>query len=264
MADLKVRMEKACEADNLARQDGQPAVHKTKLLPEVMSMLNRNRNQAAIVDPDTNFLLHVKVFLEPLNDGSLPAYQIQREIFDALLRLPIEKDTLVSSEIGKVVFFYTKSRKPELNIKRMAERLVGEWSRLIIKRTDDYKKRYVETRDFDYQYVSTINHIHLAFDLFLTNRANSHRAAKRLQAQGSNSQLTLTQRPALSVREAERERILAPPTQSNRARVTGVPTSYSIAPRSTYDPSRGPGFRPIGSSGLDSFKKIVNKTSKKD
>ena len=116
-------------------------------------MLNRNRNQAAIVDPDTNFLQHVKFFLEPLNDGSLPAYQIQREIFDALLRLPIEKDTLMSSGIGKVVLFYTKSKRPELNIKRMAERLLGEWSRPILKRTDDYRKRHVETRDFDYQYV---------------------------------------------------------------------------------------------------------------
>ena len=153
MADLKLRMEKACEADNQAREEGQPAVHKTKLLPEVMSMLNRNRNQAAIVDPDTNFLQHVKFFLEPLNDGSLPAYQIQREIFDALLRLPIEKDTLMSSGIGKVVLFYTKSKRPELNIKRMAERLLGEWSRPILKRTDDYRKRHVETRDFDYQYV---------------------------------------------------------------------------------------------------------------
>lgn len=158
IADLKVRMENACQADNQAREAGQPALHKLKLLPEVMALLNRNNNQAAVIDPDTNFLQHVKFFLEPLNDGSLPAYNIQRDIFQALTRLPIEKETLRSSGIGKVVLFYTKSKKPEVGIKRMAERLLGEWSRPILKRTDDYKKRQVETREFDYQYVLLFPH----------------------------------------------------------------------------------------------------------
>lgn len=106
-----------------------------------------------MLDPDTNFLQHVKFFLEPLNDGSLPAYNIQRDIFTALTRLNIEKETLLSSGIGKVVLFYTRSKKPEPSIKRMAERLLGEWSRPILKRTDDYKKRHIETREFDYEYV---------------------------------------------------------------------------------------------------------------
>lgn len=145
-------MERACQADNAAREDGQPALHKLKLLPEVTGLLNRNNVQHAVLDPDTNFLQHVKFFLEPLNDGSLPAYNIQRDIFSALTKLNIEKESLLSSGIGKVVLFYTRSKKPEPIIKRMAERLLGEWSRPILKRTDDYKKRQIETRDFDYQY----------------------------------------------------------------------------------------------------------------
>lgn len=118
-----------------------------------MAILNLNNNQAAVLDPDTNFLQHLKFFLEPLNDGSLPAYNIQRDIFSALTRLPIGKETLRSSGIGKVVLFYTKSKKPEIGIKRMAERLLGEWSRPILNRSDNYKKRHIETRDLDYQYV---------------------------------------------------------------------------------------------------------------
>lgn len=157
IADLKVAMEKACEADNTAREAGQPAVHKLKLLPSVTGLLNRNNIQHAILDPDTNFLQHVKFFLEPLNDGSLPAYNIQRDIFNTLIRLPIEKETLLSSGIGKVVYFYTRSKRPEPSIKRMAERLLGDWSRPILKRTDDYKKRHVETREFDYEYVTIAN-----------------------------------------------------------------------------------------------------------
>ena len=151
LADLKVRMERACQADNAARESGQPALHKLKLLPEVTGLLNRNNVQHAVLDPDTNFLQHVKFFLEPLDDGSLPAYNIQRDIFSALTKLSIEKESLLSSGIGKVVLFYTRSKKPEPVIRRMAERLLGEWSRPILKRTDDYKKRQIETRDFDYQ-----------------------------------------------------------------------------------------------------------------
>ena len=118
-------MERACVADNDARENGQPAVHKLKLLPEVTAFLNRNAVQDAVLDPEINFLQSVKYFLEPLNDGSLPAYNIQRDVFTALARLPIEKEVLLSSGIGKVVLFYTRSKRPESGIKRTAERLLG-------------------------------------------------------------------------------------------------------------------------------------------
>jgi transcription factor SPN1 len=144
-------MEKACVADNEAREKGQPAVHKLKLLPQVTALLNRTAIQDSVLDPETNFLQSIKYFLEPLNDGSLPAYNIQRDIFTALAKLPVGKDSLLSSGIGKVVLFYTRSKRPEIGIKRIAERLLGEWSRPILKRTDDYKKRHVETRDFDFK-----------------------------------------------------------------------------------------------------------------
>lgn len=168
-------MERACQADNSARESGQPALHKLKLLPEVAGILNRNNVQHAVLDPDTNFLQHVKFFLEPLNDGSLPAYNIQRDIFTALTRLNIEKETLLSSGIGKVVLFYTRSKKPEPSIKRMAERLLGEWSRPILKRTDDYKKRHIETREFDYEYVYRHYHycIYITCILYISLLANT-------------------------------------------------------------------------------------------
>ncbi|KAI1859288.1 uncharacterized protein JN550_012097 [Neoarthrinium moseri] len=237
IAALKKAMEDACRDDNNARQQGLPAVHKLKLLPEVMALLNRNNQQSAIVDPDANFLETVKFFLEPLSDGSLPAYNIQRDIFTALLRLPIEKNALSASGIGKIVLFYTKSKKAELGVKRMAEKLLGEWSRPILRRTHDYKQRFVETRDFDYS------------------------AAKLRQAAGS-SQLTLTQRPAASQRDLERERILAPQMSSNRARVTGLPASYTVAPKSTFEPSRDGSHRPIGASGMEAFRKMTQKGKK--
>jgi transcription factor SPN1 len=153
IAHLKVAMEKACVADNEAREKGMAATNKLKLLPQVTALLNRTAVQDSVLDPETNLLQSVKYFLEPLNDGSLPAYNIQRDIFNALAGLPINNEVLLSSGIGKVVYFYTRSKRPEASIKRIAERLVGEWSRPVLKRTDDYKKRQIETRDFDFAYV---------------------------------------------------------------------------------------------------------------
>ncbi|CAM1501539.1 Fc.00g035230.m01.CDS01 [Cosmosporella sp. VM-42] len=239
LADLKVQMERACQADNQAREAGQPALHKLKLLPEVTGILNRNNVQHAVLDPDTNFLQHVKFFLEPLNDGSLPAYNIQRDIFLALTKLNVEKESLLSSGIGKVVFFYTRSKKPEPSIKRMAQRLLGEWSRPILKRTDDYKKRQIETREFDYA------------------------AAKLAQRQKTNSQFSLTQRPAQNARDAERERFLAAPRSNNNARMSNLPSSYTIAPMSTFDGTRGTDHRPLGAGGMEAFRKMTQKSKKR-
>ncbi len=78
--------------------------------------------------------------------------------------------------------------------------------------------------------------------------------------------MTLTQRPAGGSNaktrfELDRERMLAPETKTNRAQPAGLPNSYTIAPRSTYDgSSRGPAeFRPIGSGGLEAFRKMTQK-----
>ncbi|KAL1840125.1 hypothetical protein VTJ49DRAFT_781 [Mycothermus thermophilus] len=246
IANLKLAMENACRADNEARQAGQPATNKLKLLPQVTAMLTRTAVQEAVLDPDTNFIQSVKFFLEPLNDGSLPAYSIQRDLFNALTKLPINKDVLLSSGIGKLVYFYTLSKQPEPSIKRLAERLIGEWSRPILKRTDDYRKRQIETREID---------------IIAAKMAQRQEAAAI--AESSLQTMTLTQRPAGGKTrfELERERALAPEIRkANRALPAGLPATYTIAPRSTFDPSRAASeFRPVGSAGLEAFRKMTSK-----
>ncbi|KAM0244819.1 hypothetical protein ACHAP5_005942 [Fusarium lateritium] len=239
LADLKVQMEQACQADNQAREAGQPALHKLKLLPEVAAILNRNNVQHAVLDPDTNFLQHVKFFLEPLNDGSLPAYNIQRDIFNALAKMNIEKESLLSSGIGRVVIFYTQSKRPEPSIKRVAHRLLRDWSRPILNRTDDYKKRQIETRDYDYD------------------------AAKMAQRQKANSQFTLSQRPAVNAKDAERERLLAPSRSNNSARMVNLPSSYTVAPQSTFMGTSNSNHRPLGAGGMEAFRKMTQKNKKR-
>ncbi|MCJ1399567.1 Transcription factor iws1 [Xylographa trunciseda] len=232
IASLRQRMADAAERDVQARSADppRPAMHKLRLLPEVVALLNRNGREIenAIVDPENNLLESVRFFLEPLNDGSLPAYNIQRELFACLAKLPIGKDSLVSSGIGKVVLFYTKSKKPELGIKRQAERLLGEWTRPILKRSDDYRKRVLEEIDYD-----------------------PSRLPLRPSSQAHGSRIGVAETAAQI-----RERALAPPVKtSNRARMETNLTSYSIVPKSS-SVAGGVNSRPMGASGEDAFRKM--------
>lgn len=287
-----MQMEAACAADNEALDNGQPAVHKVKLLPQVMALLNRQNIQHAILDPETNFLQAVKFFLEPLNaDGSLPAYNIQREIFTALTRLPVEKEALLSSGIGKVVLFYTKTKRAQPEIKRMAERLMGEWSRPILKRTDDYKKRFIATKNVDLRYVfspfpnrKSIIFCVLQFHSKLTH-ARTHKpsvlkSSSSQRGLSSASQASsLAHRPSasqaggavssVSQKLAERRaKALAPVVANpNRARPVGLPQSYTVAPVSNTaggGGAQGPDHRPVGASGMEAFRRMTQKGKKKN
>ncbi|KAL8688091.1 MAG: hypothetical protein Q9218_005908 [Villophora microphyllina] len=229
VSDLRHRMAAAAEMDVHARGEKppKPAMHKLRLLPEVTALLNRNNREAesAIVDPENNLLESVRFFLEPLSDGSLPAYNIQRELFAALAKLPIDKEALISSGIGKVVLFYTKSKKPEPNIKRQAERLLGEWTRPILKRSDDYRKRSLQTVDYD---------------------------PTRLPIRASQSAYPMS---AAQTAQEARERALAPPQKNNRARFDVKEKTYTIAPRSGAVMA-GSFSRPLGAGGDDAFRRM--------
>ncbi|KAI4096142.1 MAG: hypothetical protein LQ348_002328 [Seirophora lacunosa] len=232
IASLRIRMAEAAEMDVHARSQNppKPAMHKLRLLPEVTALLNRNNREieSAIVDPENNLLESVRFFLEPLSDGSLPGYNIQRELFASLAKLPIDKEALISSGIGKVVLFYTKSKKPEPTIKRQAERLLGEWTRPILKRSDDFRKRHLQTADYD--------------PSRLPLRPNA--------ASGGAMPFSATQ----TAQEA-REKMLAPPNRGNRARVEAKEKTYTIAPRSGAV-AGGVFARPLGASGEDAFRKM--------
>ena len=213
--------------DNDARLAGRPAMHKLKMLPEVTAILNRNGRdvESALVDPENNLLESVRFFLEPLQDGSLPAYNIQRELLAALARLPVDKECLIASGIGKIMIFYTKSKRAELSIRRAAERLVTEWTRPILKRTDDYRKRVLASADYD-PLAAALN--------------------------GGASQRPLSQ--------AEQDRLarakeLAVPVRSNRALITNESKTFTVVPRSSQVLA-GPYSRPLGATGADGFRRM--------
>jgi len=99
----------------------------------------------------------------------------------------------------------------------------------------------------------------------LTTYSSAAKIAQRQEAAVTGSQMTLTQRPAGKTQhELDRERLLAPePINSNRARPAGLPASYTVAPKSTFDRSSQPDFKPIGAAGLEAFRKMTQKGKKR-
>jgi transcription factor SPN1 len=226
--NMRQRMAKACELDAEARSRGNVATHKLAILPEVVELMNRNTIQTQIVDPDINLLEAVRFMLEPADhDAALPNYKIQRELFQILSKLNIGKEALVASGIGKVVLFYTKSIQPQPEIKRMAEKLVGEWMRVVLKKRKDMRNVAIETKTYD----------PLAAASQARNPASSQHDGTRL---------------------AERRRkVLAAPVPGNRARVEGGVGTYTVAPVNTLSNAQGVGNRKLGASGEDAFRKIA-------
>lgn len=210
--EMRRRMTSAAQADATAREEGRPATHKLKMLPEVVALLNRNTYVSTLIDPETNLLEAVRFFLEPNVDGSLPAYNIQRDLFACLSKLPMNKETLIASGIGKVILFYTKSKRPEIGIKRQAEKLLAEWSRPILQRSDDYSKKYYESASYTSKGLASLS-----------------RGAGGL----SSSQSQGAPIPKkIGVGVAPGQKI------SNRARVPQGVTSYTIVPQSKFVPGQ--------------------------
>lgn len=143
---LKDQMIKAANMDVEKNSTGQIATEKLKLLREVTDILSRADLAISILD--NNLLEAVRLWLEPLPDASMPAYQIQKELIHALETLPIKTDHLVASGIGKVLVFYQRSRRTQPNLKKIVDRLIGDWTRPILNKSDSYKDRTIQFNDY--------------------------------------------------------------------------------------------------------------------
>ncbi|KAK6462087.1 hypothetical protein DFJ63DRAFT_335433 [Scheffersomyces coipomensis] len=144
---LKDQMIKAANADVEKNSQGQIATDKLKLLKVVTDVLARADLAESILD--NNLLEAVRLWLEPLPDASMPAYQIQKELIQSLASLPIKTDHLVSSGIGKVLVFYQRSKRTEPVLKKIVDRLIGDWTRPILNKSDSYKDRSIHFAEYN-------------------------------------------------------------------------------------------------------------------
>jgi transcription factor SPN1 len=144
---LKEAMELAAEKDFDAIKNKKPATHKLALLPTVEAILAKSALHEAILD--NLLLMTIRRWLEPLPDRSLPAYSIQRTLLTALQKLPITKEHLAESGVGKIIIFYRNSPRVEQSIRRVADALWVEWSRPILRKSANFRDRQIVTANYD-------------------------------------------------------------------------------------------------------------------
>lgn len=133
------------------------AASKLVLLPKVLHILNRVDLHESLLE--NNILLAIRFWLDPLPDGSLPSYEIQKNLINILIDLNIANKNengsftkyLKESGIGKLLIFYKKSKRVEVNLKRKVEKLLSDWSRPIIQASDNYKHKRILKKEYDYK-----------------------------------------------------------------------------------------------------------------
>lgn len=145
--------------------------------------------QQAILD--NNLLEGVKRWLEPLPDKSLPALNIQRQLFSVLEKINIDTISLKMSGLGRVVVFYSLCKRVETNIRRSAEHLIEVWSRPILKRSASYRDRHVTQADWHQDSL----------------RNSSSRAARGAQADPARRNVGIPQAVTTGFQVAPRNRV---------------------------------------------------------
>lgn len=144
---LKAAMDEAADQDYEAIKKKNPATHKLAMLPTVEAILAKSSLHEAILD--YLLLMSIRRWLEPLPDRSLPAYSIQRTLLAALQKLPITKEHLAESGIGKIIIFYRNSPRVERSIQRIADALWVEWSRPILRKSANFRDRQIVTASYN-------------------------------------------------------------------------------------------------------------------
>lgn len=142
--EFQGKLERAAQEDAEANLRGEPAIHKLRILPELISTLRKKQLQKEFLDRGVFTIL--KNWLEPLPDWSLPNIKIRTAVLRLLGELPIDvgnderKRQLKESGLGKVVMFLSKLEKEETMQNRMlAKELVDNWSRPIFDKSTHYR-----------------------------------------------------------------------------------------------------------------------------
>jgi transcription factor SPN1 len=212
------------------------AINKIQLLPRVDEILSKVNLAEVILD--NNLLAEVRQWLEPLPDASLPSYDIQKVLFSALLKLPINTNHLRESGIGKILLFYQKSKRVEPKIKRIADKLISDWTRPIIGASDNYRDKQIHSVDFDSL-------------KFASNRQRS------ITSSGKKVKLpAAVLEKSIYEQQAERRNRAAAPVQTV--------TDYKFAPKSKIDKTQSSLLNAGVGTSLnrdDQFKRINQKLS---
>jgi len=134
-------MRDAYEEDKRLNLAQQPALNKIKLLSEVERELKVKDKENTDNMLNRDILHAIREWLEPLPDKSLPNIKIREILLEYLERQPqIERDQLKSSGIGKAVMLLWKHPDETPKNKKVAQKIIEEWSRPIFGLSANYSE----------------------------------------------------------------------------------------------------------------------------
>ncbi|KAJ2124916.1 Transcription factor iws1 [Coemansia sp. RSA 720] len=212
IVELRKRMRDAAYRDIDDNKDRLPAVHKLSMLPDVVEELSKTHLNEAFLD--NNIVDSIRLWLEPLDDGSLPSLDIQNAMLSILKRLPIRRDHLRESGIGKIILFMSKCARISETNRRVCEQFIQQWSRMVLRLSSDYRDRKMR-------------------EAAVSANRGSYASARPAAAGITSTPGTIR---VSTARDKKNERLTA---QIPRR----VATDYSVMPVSSISPSQGSGAR---------------------
>jgi len=136
--DFIDKMEQAYREDQEANHNKQPALSKLKLLPEVLSLFQKQSVRESYFDG--GFLKQCKNWLSPLPDGTLPNMKIREGFLKSLEKLDLSEDLLRASGIGRAVMTLSRHKSESLPNQKICTALISKWSRPIFDISSTYKE----------------------------------------------------------------------------------------------------------------------------
>lgn len=135
-AEFVGQVELAYEYDRAAIDERRPAMEKLKMVKSLQDALSKRHWIMPMID--AGLLSALKSWLEILPDKSLPNVTVRTAVLDAFSKLPIGIQELRSSGIGKPVNILSRHPLETPDNRKVAGRLIEEWSRPVFQRRDAY------------------------------------------------------------------------------------------------------------------------------
>ncbi|KAL0265565.1 UNVERIFIED_CONTAM: hypothetical protein PYX00_011277 [Menopon gallinae] len=120
---LVAQMRDAVASDNKNNKSQKPAVEKMALLDSLYGKLINRKYQSALMD--CGVLAAIRTWLEPLPDRSLPNIKIRRSMLEVLTHMKVDAAHLESSQVGKIVNFYSLNPREDRDVRKLARALAS-------------------------------------------------------------------------------------------------------------------------------------------
>ncbi|RLN54542.1 hypothetical protein BBJ28_00020121, partial [Nothophytophthora sp. Chile5] len=137
--EVLYRMDKAYADDLASIAERRPALEKIKFLESALHILRKVQFQPMLLDFDLLTQI-VKKWIQPMEDGSLPNVGVRTKMLDMISKMPVFKEHLKRSGLGKVVMILMKHPEETRENKELCRNLVERWSRSVFNKTLDFSK----------------------------------------------------------------------------------------------------------------------------